>query len=398
MHGDDGPLHVTRPGSVERTTEMYLEAGQQMGLPLIEEFAAPNREGVGVFDTTTHRGRRCSAAAAYLTKAVRARSNLTIVTGASARRVLFDGTRAAGVEYDVRGVRKEAAATREVILCAGAIGTPQLLMLSGVGPADHLGEHGIGVVADRPAVGANMLDHLDIMAFRLTKPGGSVSYTLPSLVEHAGAGLEYLRHGTGTLASNLAEGNGFLRSRPDMDRPDIQVHFIPGLAMDHGEGKNWGRSGISVHACNLYPESTGTVRLASADPQDAPLIDPNYLAAEADWDVMVAAAKAAREILSQPVWDDIGRGFVRPEEAPGTDEAWRALVRDEAETIYHPVGTARMGRRDDEDAATDTMGRVHDTQALRVVDASLFPAIPGGNTNAPTIMVAERIAERGMGA
>lgn len=395
-HGDDGPLHVTRPKSVERMTELYLEAGPQMGLPLVEEFAAPNREGVGVFDTTTKDGRRCSAATAYLTKEVRARSNLTIVTDASARRVLFDGTRAAGVEYDVGGVRKEAAARREVILCAGAIGTPQLLMLSGVGPAGHLKEHAIGVVADRPAVGANMADHLDIMAFRLTRPGGSVSYTLPSLIEHAGALGQYLREGTGTLASNIAEGNGFARSRADLDRPDIQFHFIPGLAMDHGVEKNWGRSGVSIHACNLYPESLGTIRLASADPRDPPLIDPNYLSEECDWDVMVAAAKLAREVLSQPAFDEVGRGFIRPEHAPDTEEGWRALVRNEAETIYHPVGTARMGQRDDERAATDTMGLVHDVEGLRVVDASLFPSIPGGNTNAPTIMVAERIAERGL--
>ena len=397
-HGDDGPLHVTRPASVEPATEMYLEAGRQMGLPLIEEFAEPNREGVGVFDTTTRNGRRHSAAAAYLTKAVRARPNLTVVTNAKARRVLFDGTRARAVEYEADGVRKEATATREVISCAGAIGTPQLLMLSGVGPAGHLGEHGVGVVADRPGVGANMADHLDVMAYRWTRPGGTVSYTVRSLFEHAGALGQYLRDGTGTLASNLAEGNGFMRSRPDLDRPDIQFHFIPGLAMDHGTNKNWGRSGVSIHACNLYPESRGTIRLASADPGDAPLIDPNYLDSERDWEVMVAAAKAARAVLSQPVWDGIGRGFVRPEATPETDEDWRALIRDEAETIYHPVGTARMGRRDDEAAVTDTMGCVHGVEGLRVVDASLFPSIPGGNTNAPTIMVAERIAERGMGA
>ena len=397
-HGDEGPLHVTRPDRVMPQTETYLRAGQEYGLPLTEEFAGPRREGVGVFDTTTKDGRRCSAARAYLTPEVRARTNLTIVTEAQARRVLFDGTRAAGVEYDLRGVRKEATAKREVILCAGAIGTPQLLMLSGVGPADHLAEHGISLVADRPGVGANMRDHLDIMAFRLTRPGGGVSYTLQGLWEQRGALAEYLKTGRGTLASNIAEGNGFAKSRPDLDQPDIQLHFIPGLAMDHGETKNWGRSGVSIHACNLYPDSVGTVRLASRDPQDPPLIDPNYLATERDWDVMVAAAKIAREILSQPAWDETGLSFVRPEHAPETEEDWRALVRDEAETIYHPVGTARMGRADDEGAVTDAFGSVHGTAGLRVVDASLFPDIPGGNTNAPTIMTAERIVERGMRA
>ena len=397
-HGDDGPLHVTRPGSVQRATEMYLEAGRQMGLPVIEEFAAPRREGVGIFDTTTKDGRRCSAARGYLTDEVRARTNLTIVTEAQARRVLFDGSRAAGVEYDVRGVRKEATARREVILCAGAIGTPQLLMLSGVGPADHLAEHGIGLVADRPGVGANMRDHLDVTAFRLTDPGGTISYTLRGAAEQARALGQYLKDGTGLFSSNIAEGNGFVRSRPGLEKPDIQIHFIPALAMDHGEAKNWGKAGVSVHACNLYPDSVGTVRLKSRDPQDAPLIDPGYLATERDWEVMVAAAKAGREILSQPVWDGYAKGFLRPEAAPETEEDWRALVRDAAETIYHPVGTAKMGARDDGTAVTGPMGLVHDVVGLRVVDASLFPDIPGGNTNAPTIMVAERIAERDLRA
>lgn len=394
-HGDEGPLHVTRPKSVQGATTMYLAAGRQMGLPVIEEFAGPRREGMGIFDTTTKDGRRCSAARAYLTDEVRARGNLTIVTGAQARRVLFDGKRAVGVEYAVGGVRKEATAATEVLLCAGAIGTPQLLMLSGVGPQDHLADHGIGVVADRPGVGANMRDHLDVMAYRLTKPIGTISYSLAGLAGQAGALGQYLRDKSGTLASNIAEGNGFVRSRPDAVQPDIQFHFIPALAMDHGEKKNWGRAGVSIHACNLYPESTGTIRLASGDPDHAPLIDPNYLATERDWEVMVAAGKVAREVLSQPVWDDVGGDFVRPAQAPTGDAGWRALIRDEAETIYHPVGTARMGRPDDEGAVTGPMGLVHDVSGLRVVDASLFPDIPGGNTNAPVIMVAERIAARG---
>ena len=397
-HGDEGPLHVTRPSSVRPITERYLRAGQEMGLPLIEEFAAPRREGVGVFDTTTKDGRRCSVARGYLTPEVRARPNLTIVTGAQARRVLFDGARARAAEYEVGGVRKEAAATREVILCAGAIGTPHLLMLSGVGPAAHLAEHGVSLVADRPGVGGNMRDHLDVMAYRKTKPGGGISYALPSLIENRGALGQYLKTKDGLLASNIAEGNGFAKSSPDAPRPDIQFHFIPALAMDHGEQKNWGRNGVSIHACNLYPESVGTIRLASADPRDAPLIDPNYLSEERDWEVMVAAAKLGRALLSQPAFEEVGLSFMRPEEAPTDDEGWRALIRDEAETIYHPVGTARMGRRADEGAVTDAFGLVHDVEGLRVVDASLFPDIPGGNTNAPVVMVAERIAERGLAA
>ncbi|WP_031554416.1 GMC family oxidoreductase [Parvularcula oceani] len=395
-HGQDGPLHVTRPRDVRGATKRFLRAAEQMGLRRIEDFAGPDREGVGLFDTTTRRGRRCSAAKAYLTKAVRARPNLTIVTEASCRRVLFDGARASGVEYERGGEIRMSAAKREVILCAGAIGTPQLLMLSGVGPSAHLRRHGIGLVADRPGVGANLRDHLDLLTFLETEPGETISYSVRGLLGNLTAGLEYLIGGTGILASNLAEGTGFVSSRSDRERPDIQFHFVPALAMDHGEEKSWGRFGVSLHACNLYPESTGTIRLASADPDTPPLIDPNYLATERDWEVMVEGAKLSRRLLSQPAFEEVAKGFLRPETEPGTDEEWRQLIAAEAETIYHPVGTARMGPAADEGAVTDPSGLVHGTQGLRVVDASLFPDLPGGNTNAPTIMVAERIFARSM--
>ena len=349
-----------------------------------------------MFDKTVRDGRRCSAARAYLSATVRARPNPTIVTGAHARRVLFDGQRAAGVAYEAEGVRKEATARREVVLCAGAIGTPQLLMLSGVGPATHLAEHAIELVSDLPAIGAGLKDHLDVVVNLETDGRGAIRDDLRGRLDQLRALPRYLTRRDGLFASNVAEGNGFARSRPDAERCDVQLHFIPALVVDHGSGDTQGKAGVSLHACNLYPESVGTVRLASRDPLAPPRIDPNYLASARDEAVMIAGVRLARRILSQPAFDAGRRGFVFPSEVGDDEEAIRRVVRDHAETIYHPAGTARMGRRGDERAGTDALGLVHGTRDLRVVDASLFPDLPGGNTNAPVIMVAERIVARGM--
>ncbi|MGB3553678.1 MAG: GMC family oxidoreductase N-terminal domain-containing protein [Jannaschia sp.] len=385
-HGEDGPLHVTRPSWTHPATARYLEAGQQAGHRLVEDFPAPDHDGVGRFDTTTHRGLRCSAARAYLPRSVRGRPNLTILTGRSVAAVLFDGMRAAGLRL-VDGT--EVAAGREVILSAGAIGTPQILMLSGVGPADHLAEHGIAPVLDIPGVGGNLQDHLDIACMILTRPGTAVGYAFGTAGQALAAPWAWARGRTGLLASNLAEGNGFAHSRDGLSKPDIQFHFLPALGQDHGANRNWGRTGVSLHACVLYPKSRGTIRLASADPGDAPVIDPAYLSDDGhDLDVLIAAGGMAAEILSQPAFDDIRTGWHQPGTRPESREDWERLIRARAETIYHPVGTAAMGD------VTDGEGRVAGMEGLRVVDASLMPKIVGGNTNAPVIMMAERIARR----
>ncbi|MEM9796718.1 MAG: GMC family oxidoreductase N-terminal domain-containing protein [Pseudomonadota bacterium] len=382
-HGDEGPLHVTRPDWGHPATAMFLKAGQQAGHRLIEDFAAPDHDGIGRFDTTTKDGLRCSAARAYLPKAVRNRPNLTIRTGAQVRRILFDGTRATAVDLGT-----EVIVRREVILCAGAVNTPQLLMLSGIGPADHLRDHGLSVVSDAPGVGGNLQDHIDINCMIQTRQGSAIGYAPSMLPQMLRAPLDFARGRRGLMASNLAEGNGFARSRPDLPKPDMQFHFLPALGEDHGENRNWGRMGVSLHACALYPRSRGTIRLASADPLAPPLIDPGYLSDEADLEVLVAGARMAADILSQPAFDDIRIGWWKPDPRPETDDEWRALIRARAESIYHPVGTAAIGD------VTDGEGRVTGTDGLRVVDASLMPRIVGGNTNAPVIMMAERIARR----
>ncbi len=382
-HGDDGPLHVTRPKWAHPATRAFLAAGAQAGHAAVADFAAPDHDGVGQYDTTTHRGLRWSAASAYLTPQVRARPNLTILTGGHVARILFDGPRAAGLAL-VDGT--QIIARTEVLLCAGAIGTPHLLLLSGVGPDAHLAHHGIATVLDAPGVGGNLQDHLDINVMLRTKPGSAVGYTPGFLPQALAAPWPWLRRRTGLLASNLAEGGGFARSRDGLDRPDIQLTFLPGLGENHGATRNWGRTGVSLHACALYPRSRGTIRLASADPVAPPAIDPCYLTDDADMAVMITAGRMAADILSQPAFDAIRDGWHRP--LPGTDAEWEAEIRARAETIYHPVGTAAIGD------VTDGEGRVTGLTGLRVVDASLMPTIVGGNTNAPVIMMAERIARR----
>lgn len=386
-HGDEGPLHVTRPRWTHPATRCFLEAGAQAGHRRVDDVAAPDRDGVALFDTTTRSGLRCSAARAYLTPAVRARPNLTIRTGGQVGRVLFDGRRAAAVEVD--GI--EVVAAREVILCAGAIGTPHLLLLSGVGPSAHLAENGIACLHDAPGVGSNLQDHLDVNCMIETRGGSAVAYAPAMLPQALRAPWDWLRGRTGLLASNLAEGTGFARSRPGLDRPDIQFHFLPALGEAHGANRNWGRTGVSLHACALYPRSRGTLRLSSADPRDPPAIDPAYLSRDEDLEVMIAGARMAVEILSQPAFDEIRVGWHRPSPPPETDADWAADIRARAESIYHPVGTAAMGD------VCDGEGRVHGLRGLRVADASLMPTLVGGNTNAPVIMMAERIARRTLG-
>ncbi|SFJ38381.1 GMC family oxidoreductase [Jannaschia pohangensis] len=384
-HGDDGPLHVTRPDWFHPATARFLSAGRQAGHADVPDFAAPDRDGVGRYDTTTHKGLRCSAARAYLTAEVRARPNLTILTGQQVARVLFDGTRAAGLAL-LDGT--EITARQEVILCAGAIGTPQILMLSGVGPGSDLRDLGLSLVRDAPGVGGNLQDHLDINAMILTRPGSAIGYTPGFLPQALSAPVRWLRDRRGLLASNLAEGGGFARSREGLDKPDIQFHFLPALGENHGQTRNWGKTGVSLHACGLYPRARGRLRLRSADPMAKPVIDPNYLSADEDMAVLIAGGKMAVEILSQPAFDDIRLGWHKPDAVPASDAEWEATIRARADTIYHPVGTAAMGD------VTDWEGRVEGVSGLRVVDASLMPTIVGGNTNAPVIMMAERISRR----
>ena len=387
LHGADGPLSVSDLRHVNPLSRAFVEAGVQAGLPRNADFNGARQAGVGLYQVTQRDGARCSAAVAYLRPALQ-RPNLDVVTGALARRVLFSGGRASGVEYTRRGRVAQARAAREVLLCGGAVNSPQLLMLSGIGPLAELRRHGIAPLLDAPGVGANLQDHLDVCTLRHTIPG--VSYDRTS---EARIAFDYFlrgRRGAGT--SNVAEAGGFARSAlaPDA-RCDIQFHFVPAMLDDHGRNRLPG-DGYTLHACFLHPRSRGRIALASADAADAPRIEANYLGDAEGFDLrmMVECARLSRELLAQPAFDRYRGAPIFPARDDLDDAALADFVRAKAETVYHPVGSCRMGS--DDAAVVDPQLRVRGVDGLRVVDASVMPALPTGNTNAPTIMIAERAA------
>jgi len=388
FHGGDGPLAVSDLRHVNPLTRIFIEAGQQAGLPYNADFNGARQEGVGLYQVTQRNGARCSTAVGYLDPA-RARPNLTVQTRAQVARVRIENGRAVGVDCLNGGAIQRIDAAREVILCGGAINSPQILMLSGIGPADELRRHGITVTHDAPGVGANLQDHLDVTTLQhCTQP---ITYDRISQVK---AGFDYFlrgRRGPGT--SNVAEGAGFARSAlaPD-DRPDIQLHFIPAMIDDHGRNRLPG-DGYTMHACYVRPHSRGRVWLASANPLDKPRIDPNYLGDPEGFDlkVMVECGKLSLEIFSQKAFDPYRGAPIFPAKTPQTDADWVQFVKSRAETVYHPIGTCRMGS--DDAAVVDPELRVRGVDGLRVVDASVMPNLPGGNTNAPTIMIAERASD-----
>jgi choline dehydrogenase-like flavoprotein len=390
FHGIGGPLNVMDLRSPHRFGGVFVEAGKQAGYPENRDFNGPTQDGVGLYQVTHRNGERYSAAKAYLAPN-RARPNLQVVTGAHATRVLFEGKRAVGVEYLQGGHRKQLRARREVLVCAGALLSPQLLMLSGVGPAGHLQEHGIPVLHDLPGVGRNLHDHVDVVqvvdAPKVTELFGLSARGLVNAVRGI---FEWRRARTGLLTTNFAEAGGFIRSAPDEPIPDLQLHFVIGKLVDHGRKTVFGH-GYSCHVCLLRPKSRGAVTLASADPLAAPRIDPNFLDDADDLQRLVRGFKAMREILSQPALAGYRGRELGASASARTDEEIGAFIRNHADTIYHPVGTCRMGNGPLD--VVDAQLRVRGLEGLRVVDASIMPAIVGGNTNAPVIMIGEKAAD-----
>lgn len=388
FHGADGPLGVSDLRYTNPLSQVFIDAGQQVGLAHNADFNGAEQTGVGFYQVTQRNGARCSTAVAYLNPA-RQRPNLTVHTGAVVSRITFDGTRANGVAYAMNGQAYHQPAAREVILSGGAINSPQLLMLSGIGPADDLRKQGIDVVADRAGVGANLQDHLDICTlFHSTE---RVTYDRASDLRIAFD--YYLRGHRGPGTSNVAEAGGFARSplAPD-DRADIQFHFVPAMLDDHGRKRLPG-DGYTLHACFLRPRSRGRVSLVSNRAGDKARIEANYLGDAEGFDLkmMVECAKISREILAQKAFDRYRGTPIYPTRTDLDDAALAEFVRAKAESVYHPIGTCRMGS--DADAVVDTSLRVNGVEGLRVIDASVMPCLIGGNTNAPTIMIAERAAD-----
>ena len=391
--GADGPL-VTTPGVRKNPLfDAFIEAGRQAGYPVSEDLNGARGEGFGGFDMTVKDGVRWSAANAYLRPAMK-RKNVTVETHALVTKILFEGRRAVGVAYE-KGGRSQTARAREVILSGGAINSPQLLKLSGVGPAQELQALGIPVVHDLPGVGENLQDHLEYY-FQVASKQPITLYRHTGLIGRGLVGLQWLLRGTGLGASNQFEAGAFIRSRAGVAHPDIQYHFLP-LAVTYDGHSLASEHGFQAHVGTLRSQARGHVRLRSADPREAPKIQFNYMSHPDDWTEMRASVRLTREIFRQPAFaPHVGRE-IQPGEAAESDSAIDDFLRKHLESAYHPCGACKMGSSDDPLAVVDPQTRVIGLEGLRVVDSSIMPSIPSGNLNAPTIMMAEKAADMILG-
>ncbi len=386
--GDSGPLNTSRGRMANPLYAAFIEAGEQAGYARTADMNGYRQEGFGPMDMTVHRGRRWSAANAYLRPAA-GRPGLAVETGAFATRILLDGRRAAGVEYRRGGAVRTARARREVILSGGPINAPQLLMLSGIGPAAHLAEHGIEVACDLPGVGRNLQDHLELYVQQeCIRP--VTLYSATGLLQRALIGARWMLFRSGLGATNHFEAGGFIRSRAGVRWPDIQYHFLP-LAASYDMSERVRCHGYQAHAGPMRSKSRGEVRLASADPLGPPRVQFNYMSHADDWAEMRACVRLTREVFAQPAFDPWRGRELAPGEEAQSDGEIDAFVRETVQSAYHPCGTCRMGA--DDMAVVDPELRVRGMDGLRVVDSSVMPAITTGNLNAPTIMIAEKAAD-----
>jgi choline dehydrogenase len=389
-HGADGPLKVSKAASPNPIYKATIEAGRQAGYPLTPDFNGFQQEGFGPYQLTIHDGERWSAARGYLQPALN-RPNLTAITGARTSRILIENGVAVGVELIEKKGKRTVLADREVLLCAGAVQSPHILQLSGVGDPEELRAQGVPVVHALPGVGKNLQDHLDVtLSWECPQP--ITVYSLRKGLRMLGVGLSYMFGRKGIGRENFLESGAFLRSRPDLDRPDLQIHTVLAIMQDHGKVQV-AKDGFTFHVCQLRPESRGRVGLKSADPLADPAIFANYLSTEEDRRAIREGVKMMRKVAAQSALDPFRTAEFAPGEAVQTDAEIDAWIRRTAETIYHPVGTCRMGAAGDKMAVVDGEGRVIGLKGLRVVDASIMPTLVGGNTNAPTIMIAEKISD-----
>ncbi len=388
FHGTDGPLNIADLRSPNPVAAAFVEAAAQAGFARNPDFNGAFQEGFGFYQVSQKDGGRFGAASGYIKSTTR--PNLAVITDAQALRVVFAGKRAVGVEIIEGNKRRVVNAAAEVIIACGAFGSPQLLQCSGIGPAAHLRDVGVDVVANSPEVGGNLQDHIDYTINQQVNDRSLFGTDLRMLIDGAKAFMEYRREGRGMFTTNVAESGGFVKSRADVDRADIQIHFCTGLVLDHGRKKVLAR-GLSVHTCVLRPKSRGTVRLANGDMRTAPVIDPNFLDHPDDLRVLIDGVGQSVKILQQAA--------MQPYAGPGFDgvtgretgDALIPLIRAHSDTIYHPVGTCRMGK--DDRAVLDPFLRVRGVEGLRVADASIMPSLISGNTQAPAAMIGERAAD-----
>ncbi len=388
FHGTAGPLSVSdqiKPRSIARA---FIKAGQEIQHPFNKDFNGETQHGFGMYQVTQKDGERCSAASAYIHPYL-SRTNLEVKTRAVAQRITIDNGRATGVVYRQNGELKEVRARREVIFSGGTFASPQLLMLSGLGPASHLRSHNIEVIRDIPGVGQNLQDHVDYVTAYKSSSKDMFGLSARGITDITKAIFQWRKHRTGILTSPFAEAGAFLKSDQTLQRPDLQLHFVVGIFDDHLRKLHFGH-GYSCHVCVLRPKSRGFVELSSANVAHAPKIDMGFFSDESDLDLMVKGFKMMRQVLEAPAltgW----RGKELYSANISSDADIRSIIRQRADTVYHPVGTCKMGN--DKMAVVDDKLQVHGIGNLRIADASIMPTIVGGNTNAPTIMIGEKCAE-----
>jgi choline dehydrogenase len=388
FHGNAGELHVNEPCDVHPLTNTLLQAAQQAGYTLNDDFNGAEQDGFGTFQLTQCDGARCSAVNAFLEPA-RNRPNLKIITQALVRKVVVEKRVATGVEYEINGNIQVASASKEILLTAGAFNSPHLLMLSGIGNEKELRSFGIEVTHHLPGVGKNLQDHLlgGVLYHSKQKNTLDSAERFPNILGNL---WQYLVYKKGPFTSNVAEGGGFVRTLTDLSAPDVQFHFAPAYYVQHGFKNPKTGNGFGMGATLIAPHSRGEVRLASADPHDKPLIDPNYLSDERDAQTLLRGSEIAKNILQQKAFDPYRGSIFIPEREDISENEMIAYLREYAETLYHPVGTCKMGN--DPMAVVNDQLRVHGIEHLRVADASVMPVIVRGNTNAPTMMIAEKAA------